>query len=161
MKKPFLPLLYLIYPVFLMAQNIPLKNAEEIIGCWEKIDVSKETKKQQNEIEPWPTQYQWFCFERDGTLYTMGSDTYTKQTSKSLHETFKTIPKDITYTVMGRGFIKTEQKSPKQNLFWESYFMGTPVTFDGKVLEKGTFVMSLFNPLKQKNIYYRYMKKLP
>gem|GEM_PF-4693810 len=39
--------------------------------------------------------------------------------------------------------------------------MGNPVLFDGKIFEKGTFIMSLFSQEKRKNIYYRYLKRVP
>lgn len=160
MKK--LLLLCFLYPaVTLAAPNLPVKSAEDIVGCWERIDFSEEAKKQINEIEPWPIRYQWFCFEQDGTLYTYGATSYSKQSSETLREAFKSLPKDITYTVLQDGIIKTEQKSAQQSLIWGAHFMGNTVLFDGKILEKGTLFMSIFSQEKRKSIYYRYMKKVP
>ena len=152
--------LSLLYPAMIIAQNVPVVRADEIIGCYELIGFSKDARKEINEIDPWPIPYQWFCFEPDGTLYTMGSTKYEKLTSKSLHEIFKELPKDITYTILQPGIIKTEQKSVNQNLIWGGNFMGNTVLFDQTVFEKGTFIMSIFSQEKQKNIYYRYLKKL-
>lgn len=160
MKKAFLLLSCLFFPTIASAQNIPVERAEEITGCWELISFSDEVKKQINEIEPWPAKYQWFCFESDGTLNTLGSSEPSKQTSETLREAFNTLPKDITYSVLQSGIIKTEQKSVQQTLFWGAFFMGKPVLFDGKIFEKGTLIMSIFNPVKRKNIYYRYLKKV-
>jgi hypothetical protein len=160
MKKLLLLLLCFFYPTFALALNPPVERAEDIIGCWERVDFSEEAQKQINEIEPWPIRYQWFCFEPDGTLYTHGSSTYSKQTSESLHEAFKVLPKDITYTILQKGIIKTEQKSAQQTLIWGGNFMGNPVFFDGKAFEKGTFIMSIFSQEKRKNIYYRYLRRI-
>jgi hypothetical protein len=160
MKKPFLLLICLFYPILASALNLPVERAEDIVGCWELIGFSDEAKKQINEIEPWPAKYQWFCFEPDGTLSTLGSSEYARHTNTSLREAFKALPKDITYTVVQKGIIKTEQKSVPQTLIWGGVFMGSPVFFDGKTFEKGTFIMSIFSPEKRKNVYYRYMKKV-
>lgn len=161
MKKLLLLLLCLLSPTWALALNPPVKTAEDIIGCWERIDFSEEAKKQINEIEPWPIRYQWFCFEPDGTLCTLGASSYSKQTSKTLREAFNLLPKEITYTVLQDGIIKTEQKSVQQNIIWGANFMGKTVLFDGKIIESGTLFMSIFSQEKQKNIYYRYLKKLP
>lgn len=153
-------LLCFLCPTLVHAQNLPIENSKDIIGCWERVDFSEEAQKRINEIEPWPTRYQWFCFEPDGILYSYGSSTYSKQTSKSLREALKLLPKDITYTVLQKGVIKTEQKSAHQTLIWGGAFMGNSVSFDGKVFEKGTFIMSLYSPKKEKPVYYRYLKKI-
>jgi len=158
--KFYLSFFCLVYPAIILAQNAPVERADDIIGCYEKINFSEEAQKQINDIEPWPMPYQWFCFESDGTLYTMGSNRYEKHSSKSLREIFKVLPKDITYTIIQPGIIKTEQKSVNQTLIWGGNFMGAAVLFDQTVFEKGTFFMSIFSPKKQKNIYYRYLKKL-
>jgi hypothetical protein len=160
MKKSTLLLFCLFYPILASALNLPVERAEDIVGCWERIDFSDEAKKQINQIEPWPARYQWFCFESDGTLSTMGSSEYSRHTSESLREAFKVLPKDITYTVVQKGIIKTEQKSAPQTLIWGGVFMGNPVFFDGKVFEKGTFIMSIFSQEERKNVYYRYLKKV-
>ncbi len=160
MKKALLSLFCLLYPAIALALNPPVETAADIIGCWERVDFSEAAQKQINEIEPWPIRYQWFCFESDGTLYTYGSSVYSKQTSTSLREAFKSLPKEITYSVLQKGIIKTEQKSAQQTLIWGGNFMGNPVFFDGKVFEQGTFIMSLYSQKKQKNIYYRYLKRV-
>jgi hypothetical protein len=160
MKKTFLLLSCLFYPILASALNMPVERAEDIAGCWELIGFSDEAKNQVNEIEPWPAKYQWFCFEPDGTLNTMGSSEYSRQTSEALREAFNALPKDIAYTLLQKGIIKTEQKSVSQTLIWGAVFMGSPVFFDGKVFEKGTFIMSLFSQEKRKNVYYRYLKKV-
>lgn len=161
MRKMLLLLLCLLYPTLALAQNYPVKFAADIIGCWERVDFSEEAKKQVNEIEPWPIRYQWFCFEEDGTLSTYGASSYSMQTSETLREVFKSLPKDITYTILQDGIIKTEQKSAQQSIIWGAYFMGKTVIFDEKLFKKGTFIMSIFSQEKQKNIYYRYLKKVP
>lgn len=61
-------LVFLSNATYAQPKNIPLTNAKEITGCWARIDFSGEAKKMLNEIEPWPSRYQWFCFEPDGTL---------------------------------------------------------------------------------------------
>ena len=160
MRTLSLLLMCFVYPSFALALNAPVERAEDIIGCWERVDFSEEAQKQINEVEPWPIRYQWFCFEPDGTMYTYGSSTYSKQTSESLHEAFKALPKDITYTILQKGIVKTEQKSAQQTLIWGANFMGNSVLFDGKVLEKGTFFMSIFSQERRKNVYYRYLKKI-
>ena len=133
----------------------------DIVGCWERIDFSEEAKKKINEIEPWPIRYQWYCFETDGTLYTYGSTDYTKQTSTSLREMFKLVPKEISYSFPQKGIIKTEHRSGKQTIIWASTFMGNTVSFDQKTIEKGTLIMALYDSQKNKPVYYRYLKRVP
>lgn len=161
MKYKMLILLCFIHPALAYAVNQPVENASEIVGCWERVDFSEQAKKTLNEIEPRPIRYQWFCFEPDGTLYSANSSTYEKQTSKSLREAFKSLPKDITYTLVEKGILKTEQKSAKQTIIWGAKFMGgSPVSFDGKVFDKDTFIMTLISKEKQQVVYYRYLKRI-
>lgn len=160
MKKLLLLLLCFFYPTFAFALNPPVERAEEVIGCWERINFSEKAQKMLNEIEPWPLPYQWFCFEPDGTLYSLNTSSYSKHTSVSLREAFKVIPKDVTYTILQKGILKTEQKSAQQTLVWGANFTGNKSLFDGKVIEKGTLFMSLYNQKKEKNVYYRYLKKI-
>ena len=147
-----------------LALNPSVKSPDEIIGCWERIDFTEETQKKINAIEPWPVRYQWFCFESDGTLNTYGSTKRSKQTSTSLRKLFEILPKGIRYTIPHKGIIKTEQNIPgstsKQTIIWGANFRGDTVLFDGKTLEKGMLIMSIFDKSKEKNVYYRYLRRV-
>ena len=161
MRKIFIVILSCLWPALsLAAQNPPVVSDQEIIGCWERINFSEKAQKTLNEIEPWPLPYQWFCFEQDGTLYSLNTSSYSKQTSASLRDAFKVIPKDVKYTILQKGIIKTEQKSIQQTLVWGANFTGNKSLFDGKDIDKGTLFMSLYNQKKGKNVYYRYLKKV-
>ena len=164
MKKILLIFICFFYTSLVLALNPPVQTSNDIIGCWERADFSKAAQKKINEIEPWPIRYQWYCFESDGYLYTYASTKYTKQTSASLRELFKALPKDIKYTIPHKGIIRTEQDIPnstsKQSLAWGANFMEDAVLFDGKTLDKGTLIMSLYNKEKQKNVYYRYLVRV-
>ena len=142
------------------AQNTPLTSAKEITGCWERIDFSDEAKKMMNEIEPWPIRYQWFCFESDGTLSTYGSSKPANMTSAQLRELLKPLPKTFTFSVLPQGIIKTEALSGKETLHWSAAFLGSSRSFDQKVIEKGTLIMSLFDQKKNKPVYWRYLKRI-
>jgi hypothetical protein len=138
----------------------PVETTKDVIGCWERIDFSEEAQKKINEIEPWPIRYQWYCFEPDGTLYTHGSTRYSKHTSKSLREIFARLPKEITYTLLQKGVIRTDHMSVKQTLTWGASFTAATVSFDGKIIEKGTLIMALYDQQKKRNVYFRYLRKL-
>lgn len=158
MKKIFALLALSTLPCFAQSQNIPVKNASEITGCWERIDFSEQAKKQINEIEPWPARYQWFCFDPDGTYSSVMSSNYTPQSSKTLHEALKPIPKNFSYSVLQPGLIKTQDKAGLEELIWVTTFMGKTVPFDNKVINQGTLIMFLVDPKKNKPVYYRYLK---
>ena len=164
MRKSLLLFICCLYSSPTLAINTPVQSPSDIVGCWERIDFSKEAQKKFNEIEPWPIRYQWYCFEADGYLYTMGSTKYTTQTSASLRNIFKSLPKEIKYTIPQKGVILTVQSIPnstsKQSLAWGANFTGDTVTFDGKTIYKGTLIMSLYNKEKQKNVYYRYLVRI-
>ena len=142
-------------------RNTPVTSANEIMGCWERIDCSDEAKKMINEIEPWPIRYQWFCFEPDGTLSTYGSSKPANMTSAQLRELLKPLPKTFTYSVLPKSIIKTEALSGKETLYWGAAFLGSSKAFDQKVIEKGTLIMSLFDQKKNKPVYWRYLKRVP
>jgi len=161
MKKVLLAALFCLLPALAScAKNTPIASNQEIVGCWERINFSEAANKQLNEAEPWPMPYQWFCFEPDGTLYSLMTSNYSKQTSASLREAFLAIPKDVTYTLPQKGILITEQKSAQQRLVWAAYFTGKKSEFDGKVIEKGTLFMALYSEKKKKNVYVRYLKKV-
>lgn len=142
------------------AQNMPIKSLNDLVGCWERVDFSEEAKKKINEIEPWPTRYQWFCFEQDGTLSSFMSTESKKMTPSELRELFKQIPIEFSFELLPNSIIKTEGKSAKQTIYWSSALLGNTVTFDDKVIEKGTLIMSLFDNNKKKVVYSRYLKRL-
>ncbi len=146
---------------YAQTQNKPITSAEEIFGCWERIDFSDEVKKMMNEIEPWPVRYQWFCFEPDGTLSTYMSSSPNVVTAEQLRESFKLLRKSFTYSVLPRSIIKTEAVSGLETLHWFAAFLGTTRAFDQKVIEKGTLIMSLFDVEKNKPVYWRYLKRIP
>lgn len=142
------------------AQNLPISNSDEIIGCWERIEFSDATKKIMNEIEPWPLPYQWFCFEQDSTYFTYMSNTPQSPTTSDFRKSIKILPKSFTYSILPQSFIKTEAASGKETLYWASAFLGATREFDGKIIEKGTLIMSLYDQKKNKAIYWRYLKKI-
>ena len=164
MRKSLLLFLCYLYSSPIFALNPPVQSPSDIVGCWERIDFSKEAQKKVNEIEPWPIRYQWYCFESDGYLHTMGSTKHTTQTSATLHDSFKSLPKETKYTIPQKGIILTVQNIPnstsKQSLTWGANFTGDTVIFDGKTVNKGALIMSLYNKEKQKNVYYRYLVRV-
>jgi hypothetical protein len=162
MRKVLLVTLFCLFPALATsATNTPVADKQDIIGCWERIKFSEAANKHLNEVEPWPLPYQWFCFEPDGTLYSLMTSNYSKHTSASLREAFIAIPKDVMYTLPQKGILITDQKSTQQKLVWAAYFTGKKTEFDGKVLEKGTLFMALFSEKKKKNVYVRYLKRVP
>lgn len=142
------------------AQNRPITNAQDIVGCWERIDFSEEAQKMLNEIEPWPVRYQWFCFEPDGRLSTMSSTTPIETTAAELRKVMDTLPRTFSYTVLPQSIMKTEMLSGKETLYWASAFLGASRAFDQKVVEEGTLIMSLFDRKKNKPVYWRYLKRV-
>lgn len=161
MKSTFLLLLVLLSgAACAQAQNLPVENAKDIAGCWERVDFSDEVKRMMNEIEPWPIRYQWFCFEADGTLSTYFSSEPANLTEAQLRDLLKSLPKTFSYTVLPQSFIKTEALSGRETLHWAAAFLGTSRAFDQKVIEKGTLIMSLFDQKKNKPVYWRYLKRV-
>ncbi|MFA6063386.1 MAG: hypothetical protein WC736_12410 [Gallionella sp.] len=161
MKTFFLLLLaFLSNATYAQTQNTPVTSAKEITGCWERIDFSDEAKKMLNEIEPWPSRYQWFCFEPDGTLLTYMSTKPANMTAAQLRELFKPLPKTFTYSVPVKGIIQTEALSGKETLPWGASFLGITRAFDQKVIEKGTLIMMLVDQKKNKPVYWRYLKRI-
>ena len=153
-------LAFLSNATYAQTQNKPVTSAEEIAGCWERIDFSDDAKKMMNEIEPWPIRYQWFCFEPDGTLSTYMSSKPAVVTSAQLRESFKLLPRTFTYSVLPHSIIKTEALSGIETLPWGAAFLGTTRAFDQKVIEKGTLIMSLFDQKKNRPVYWRYLKRV-
>jgi hypothetical protein len=143
------------------AYNPPPKSAKDIMGCWERIDLSEKAKKQMNEQEHWPMRYQWFCFEPDGTLQSYMSNRSEKLTSAQLREMFKQIPKVFVYSVLPNGIIKTEDRAGREILHWSAGFLGNNMLIDQQVLEKGTLMMALSNPEQNKAVYWRFLKRVP
>ena len=113
-----------------------------------------------NEIEPWPSRYQWFCFEPDGVLLSYMSTKPASMTAAQLRERFKPLPKAFTYSVLPNGIIVTKAISGQETLPWSSAFLGASRSFDQKVIEKGTLIMSLFDHKKNKPVYWRYLKRV-
>jgi len=164
MKQSLLFLTLFFYSTFASALNPPIKTPEDIIGCWERINFSKDAQDKINEIEPWPGRYQWFCFDADGNFSSMASTRPQNVTSKSLQEAFAILPKETKYTIIQRGIVKTVQifqnSTSKQIIHWGANFLGRSVFFDNKTIKKGTLIMSIYDPEKQKNVYHRYMIKI-
>lgn len=145
-----------------LAQNSPVTNASEVIGCWERIDFSEEVKKKINEIEPWPARYQWYCFGSDGVLQSLHSSHAQTISSNDLKEAFAQLKdrSEFTWKILPNSFIQTTGKNGKENIFWASGFMGQTYNFDQKVIEKGTLIMSIFDQAKNRPVYYRYLKRI-
>lgn len=161
MKTIALTLCFLILSsIVCVAANVPVNSVNDVVGCYELIDFSENAKKQINKIDPWPTRYQWFCFEQDGTMSTLASTVSQKTSEKELRKAFQNIPKDIKFFIPQKGVLVTEQKSANQKLAWGASFMENSVSFDGKIIEKGTLVMFLVNDSENKPVYFRYLKKI-
>lgn len=153
-------LISLSFATNVQAQNTPVANAREIVGCWERIDFSDDAKRRMNEIEPWPIRYQWFCFEPDGTFSTYGASSPAKLTAAQLRDLLKPLPKAFSYSVLPQSIIKTEALSGQETLYWAAAFLGTSRAFDQKVIDKGTLIMSLFDQRKNRPVYWRYLKRI-
>jgi hypothetical protein len=141
------------------AENSPVK-LEDVVGCWERITFSDAAQREMNLVEPWPAKYQWYCFSADGTLQSMSSSTPKEVSDDTLRSTLAAMPKDISFRIPEEGIIITDQPSADQRLAWGASLSTEDILFDGVVVSKGTLIMSLYSDKENKNVYYRYLKRV-
>ena len=161
MKKIIVIVLMLFYSSFSWAVNtVPVQSNEEIVGCWKLIDFSEKVKRKMNTVDPWPVKYQWFCFDRDGTLNTVSSSVENETSESELRKAFNILPKEIKYSIPQKGVMITEHKSVNQKLAWGIKFTKDPIVLDGKNIEKHTLIMILFDNKIEKPIYHRFLRRI-
>lgn len=142
------------------AQNTPITNAKDVVGCWQRIEFSEQIRKKINEIEPWPAQHQWYCFEADGSLQSLHSNYAQTPNANELRKAFSQLPNEFTWQLLPNSMIKTEGKNGRESLIWAAAFLGKSVIFDEKVIEKGALIMSLYDQTKRRGVYYRYLQRV-
>lgn len=128
----------------------------ELIGFWKKVELPQE--KELNKVNPWPQKFQWFCFQANGKVYSMMSDTDHDYSSTDLERIFDMLPADKTpdYNFDGQ-FLTIDNKEIKN--YKELWGVNLFAVDLNEIIKKGNLIMSL-DDSNGNVIYYRLLKRI-
>lgn len=135
-------------------------TAQELVGCYERINFTPAMMQEMNKTEYWPQPYQYFCFLPDGTFASMMSDKPRRGSAESLRKTLEVLPQVFTYGFQS-GFIVIQSVDGRESTVWDAMILlEDSNTVDGTPTPKGTLVMGMLAPDASGIEYWRYLKPL-
>ena len=143
------------------ANNHFVQSASELQGCWERMLFPENVMKRLNEVEPWPARYQWFCFEANGRMSMYASHQPLRLSASQLRERMHGTTSTQSYQVMRHGFVQTLEAQHARSTRWLAGFTAIGTSLYGTSIGKGTLVMSVFDPEKRREVYWRYLRRVP
>ncbi len=145
------------------ASDLPVKNENQLLGCWKRQIFSEATMKRLSTFDiydPVLQKYQWFCFFKGGEyrVVTMNRDSELK--TSDIRKSTEGQPKVMSWQLMSDGVVRVEHKEdPSQTMPWLMSFTTEPLQTDqGEILAKGTLVMLVISRDKTKYLYRALVK---
>lgn len=143
-------------------------DEEDLYGYWERIDMP-DTPEFRNSVDPWPSKYQWFYFDKNKKIYSLESEQSNHLSASELEKIFKTfIPKEVPNFTYEGSFLKVDNPFiPGYQEMWGI----NQFNQDIKTFQKGEVIMTLDSgSIRHKSdevghmtgevIYYRRLRKL-
>lgn len=132
----------------------------ELIGYWEMIPIPN--AEEINQVDPWPTPYQWFAYYEDGTLATMGSTGYESKTSEELEEIFAILRESrFAWEFDQSGFLMVT--SPNMPGYQEAWGVNM-ITVETKLgtidVKPGDLLMTLAGGEDGGPMYFRHLRRV-
>jgi hypothetical protein len=135
--------------------NRQVTSVGELVGCWSKVVFSEQAKSKINEIDYPEARYQYFCFETDGTLRTVGSSAPIQTTPAELRTASAALPKVITAQIAKPGIVVLARSDSTATTAWLTVLTQRAMQFDGKSIPKDSLDVA-----KQKAVYWRYLVRM-
>ena len=132
-------------------------TAKEIIGFWKMIPLPN---KSANKVNPWPQEFQWFEFTKEGKIYSMMLSDNKEYTSVELEFVFKVLPKDKTPNYKFQGQFVTIDNPEIKNYkeLWGTNIFAKDI--EG-LANKGDMIMTLDDGTQTgKVVYYRLLRRI-
>jgi hypothetical protein len=132
-------------------------TAKELVGFWKMMPLPN---KSANKINPWPQEYQWFCFTENGKVYSMMKSENGEYSSSELSNVFQVLPKDKTpnYKLQGQFVIIDNPAIKNYKELWGTNIFAKDI--EG-IAKKGDLIMTLDDGTQTgKVVYYRLLRRI-
>ena len=163
-KRILLPFFLLLISLNVVSQDQNNKSsaggpatAQELIGYWEMIPLPN---PKMNKVNPWPQNYQWFEFTKDGKINSMMSSEYKEYSIQELHTVFEVFPKKrVPNYKVNRSFVTIDNPENKNYLeIWGTNIFAKDI--EG-IAKKGDLMMTLDDGTQTgKVVYYRLLRRI-
>jgi hypothetical protein len=141
----------------------PVTSESQLHGCWKRIRPSAEQNPNYNRIEIYPfeePQYQYFCYEAGGKLYTMMTNRQPDESPRRLKQRITALPSVERYGLAGKGRVWVKHMDAGTEFVW--------ITSLGRVrgdeevfgLRTGDLYMTLRNPKTGEDVYVRHLRRI-
>ena len=112
-----------------------------------------------NKLDWFPEEYQWYCFDGKGKVWSLQSNH-----NNQLHVLKEWISKKVfpgmEYSIALPGVVVINNKEAGQWTPWVTRFIEKGFVNGGVQLETGDVIMSFRQKPSGKDIYYRYLRKV-
>jgi len=135
-----------------------IKNKDELMGCWKRINFSESAMKMMNQLESVPLEHQWYCFLENGKYW----DLYSNQNDRSMAQilSLMTAFPGQDYSIPREGMVFIIHNETNEKMYWVTSIVVKDVTLWDVDIKQGDVLMTIRNPVTKKDIYYRFMRKL-
>ncbi len=132
---------------------------EQINGCWERINFSPQVMKKMNKVESFPWEYQVYCFNDEGKLWSMCSN---RDLSEKLDENIRLMKifPGMEYSFPVPGVMLVSDKEAMQDIYWVVRKYSQDRIIAGVHIKKGDVLMNLRERPDGPDIYYRFLRKV-
>ena len=137
----------------------PVRTASALYGCWKRIIFSDAAMRQMNKTEPYPLKHQWYCFLDGGKYQELLSN---RDDGKPIEQKIKFMNAfpGQDYSIAANGIVTINHPDRKRPAVWITSIVINNIKLWGIELKLGDMLMTIRDPVSNKDVYYRFMRKV-
>ena len=137
-----------------------LAGRSELVGYWRMVQMTEETRRQINKMDPWPQTYQWFAFYDDGRYNSaLALKGGAQMTVAKLEETFAAGENNSRFEFLENHGIYRITQPGEISQYWVIAICDKALYLKDSRFEAGDLLMSLLDKNGQQ-VYYRQLRRM-